>query len=377
MISLIIGVLGLGGCAAAWMADADRFFHAYLTAFVFWTTLALGGLFFTMLHHLTSARWSVVLRRISESLMMPLVWLVIAFVPLMLGAHSLYHWTDVEAVAHDPMLQAKSGFLNGGFFFGRTLFFFAVWTVLAIVLRKRSLLQDKSPERDHFPGMRKISAGGMLLFAMTLTLASFDWLMSLNPHWFSTIFGVYLFGGVFLAGLSSLALISVFLRRNGVLTKIVTVEHYHDLGKLMFAFVIFWAYIGFSQYFVIWMGNLPEETTWYLARWEGSWRTVSLVLLFGHFAIPFVGLIFHNVKRRPTLMAVAAIWLLVMHWVDLYWLVYPTFSPSGAVLGWIELMPMVGLGGLFVFIFWRSLSAEPLVPVGDPWLGDSIRFENR
>jgi phosphoglycerol transferase MdoB-like AlkP superfamily enzyme len=125
------------------------------------------------------------------------------------------------------------------------------------------------------------------------------------------------------------------------------------------------------------MGNLPEETTWYLARWEGSWRTVSLVLLFGHFAIPFVGLIFQNVKRRPTLMAVAAIWLLVMHWVDLYWLVYPTFSPSGAVLGWIELMPMVGLGGLFGFVFWRSLSAEPLVPVGDPWLGDSIRFENR
>ena len=212
----------------------------------------------------------------------------------------------------------------------------------------------------------------MLLFAMTVTFASFDWLMSLQPHWYSTIYGVYFFGGVFLSGLCFIAVIRWFLRRSGVLVSEVTVEHHHDLGKLMFAFIIFWAYIGFSQYFLIWYGNIPEETYWFLSRWEGGWKPVSLVLFYGHFALPFVVLIFQKVKRKIVLLGLAAIWILVMHWVDLYWLIYPSYQANFEGVGWIELAPMLGLGGLFIWLFWRRLASQPLIPINDPWLKDSI-----
>jgi len=334
-IALVIGVIGVLGSIGGWFTDPDRLFYSYLTAFTFWVSLALAGLFFTMLHYLTSARWSVVLRRISESMMIQLPWMILLFVPIIFGMHELYHWSHVEAVAADHLLQAKSVYLNVGFFTGRTVLYFGIWSACAILLWRRSLAQDRDPNSDHMPGLRRVAVIGMLLFAFTVTFASFDWLMSLQPHWYSTIFGVYFFGGCFLAGLSLMVVTSWLLRRQGVLRTSITPEHYHDLGKLMFAFVIFWAYIGFSQYFLIWYGNIPEETFWFLSRWEG-------------------------------------IWLLVMHWVDLYWLVYPSFQPQSAGVGWIEIAPMLGLGGLFMWRFWSSFSSAPLVPTGDPWVSDSL-----
>jgi hypothetical protein len=375
-ISLIVGVIGLVACAGAWYADSARFYHAWLTAFLFWLSMGLAGLFFTMLHYLTAARWSVVLRRISEALMMQLPWMIVAFIPVFLGMHDLFHWTHEEAVAQDHLLQWKSGYLNVSFFTVRAVVFFAVWTILALVLRKRSLAQDTKPKVDHVAGLRKVSAGGMLLFALTVTFASFDWLMSLEPHWFSTIFGVYFFGGLFLGGVSLMAIICWILRRGGVLRDSITVEHYHDLGKLMFAFTIFWAYIGFSQYFLIWYGNIPEETFWFLARWEGGWKTISLILVFGHFAIPFVILIFQQVKRRIALLGTVAIWYLIMHWLDQFWLVYPPSHKTNPGIGWIEIVPVLGLGGIFLWSFWRNFAAAPTVPVGDPWLEPSKKFVN-
>jgi len=376
-IALAVGLIGLAVAAVGWYIDSTRFYHAWLTAFVYWLSLGLAGLFFTMLHYLTAARWSVVLRRVSEGLMLQLPWMFVAFIPVLVGMHNLFHWTHEDAVAADHLLQGKSGYLNVGFFAVRAVVFCGIWTVLALMLRQRSLRQDASPEIDHVAGLRKLSAGGMLLFAATVTFASFDWLMSLEPHWYSTIFGVYFFGGLFLGGVSLIALISLFLRKSGVLRGSVTVEHYHDLGKLMFAFTIFWAYIGFSQYFLIWYGNIPEETFWFLARWEGGWKTTSLVLVFGHFALPFVLLIFRGVKRNLTMVGLIAAWYLLMHWVDMYWLVYPAYLEEGARIGWIEIAPVVGLGGVFFALFWRSFSARPAAPVGDPWLEDSIRFVNR
>lgn len=376
-VTLVIGLAGLLGSAGAWYTDATRFYHAWLTSFVFWLSLALAGLFFTMLHYLTAAKWSVVLRRISEALMMQLPWLILAFVPVLLGMHDLFHWSHAEAVAHDPALQAKSGYLNVGFFTARAVVIFVIWSVLALVLRKRSLAQDARPEIDHIAGLRKTSAAGMLLFAVTVTYAAIDWLMSLQPHWFSTIFGVYYFGGLFLSGVSLMAVICWILRRGGALKETITVEHYHDLGKLMFAFTIFWAYIGFSQYFLIWYGNIPEETVWFLSRWEGTWKPVSLILVFGHFALPFVVMIFQRVKRHIPLLGSVAIWYLIMHWVDLYWMVYPGYQPEGASFGWIEIVPMLGLGGIFLWLFWRTFTKHPTVPTGDPWLQQSINFVNQ
>jgi hypothetical protein len=376
-IALGIGLCGLVVSGLGWMTDASRFHHAWLTAFLFWLSLGLAGLFFTMLHYLTAARWSVVLRRVSEGMMLQLPWLAVAFIPVLLGLHDLFEWSHPEVVANDHLLQLKSGYLNVGFFVIRAVVYFGVWAILAYFLRKRSLAQDAQPQHDHISGLRKVSAIGMLLFAVTTTFASFDWLMSLAPHWYSTIFGVYYFGGTFLVGVSALALLSMFLRRNGILRESITVEHYHDLGKLMFAFIIFWAYIGFSQYFLIWYGNIPEETIWFLARWEGGWKSFSLVLLFGHFVIPFVFLIFRGVKRTIPLLGMGAALLVVMQWVDMYWLVYPVYLESGPQIGWIEIAPVIGLGGIFFAGFWRSFSSAPTVPVGDPWLEKSIKFVNQ
>jgi hypothetical protein len=375
-IALAVGGLGLLVSVLGWMSDSPRFYHAWLTAFMFFLSLGLAGMFFTMLHYLTASRWSVVLRRISESMMLQLVWLAAAFVPILFGLHDLFEWSHAEAVAQDHLLQGKSSYLNVRFFVARAAVYFAIWLLVAHFLRKRSLAQDAAPQHDQIPGLRRVSAAGMLLFAVTVTFAAFDWLMSLAPHWYSTIFGVYYFGGTFLVGVSAIALLSMFLRGNGILRDSIGAGHFHDLGKLMFAFVIFWAYIGFSQYFLIWYGNIPEETIWFQARWEGAWRELSLVLLFGHFVIPFVLLIFRGVKYTLPLLGTGAVLLLVMHWIDMYWLIYPVYYESGPQIGWIEVAPVIGLGGIFLAGFWRSFSSAATVPIGDPWLESSLKFVN-
>jgi len=376
LVTLVIGILGLIGSGLGWLNDAPRFYHAWLTAFVFWVTIALGGMFFTLLHHLTGATWSVVIRRIAECLMLQLPWLFLAFLPLLPGMHDLYHWSHEEAIAHDAILQAKAGFLNVSFFTIRSVIYFAVWSILAVVLYRTSLAQDASHKEEHTRKLRKVSAVGMLLFAVTVTFAAWDWLMSLDPHWFSTIFGVYVFAGCFFSSLAFLAGVSLWLRKRQVLSDVITVEHYHDLGKFMFGFTIFWSYIAFAQYLIIWYGNVPEETAWYLARWEGSWKTASLILFFGHFVIPFLVLLFRNVKRHMLTMRIIVIWFLVIHWVDIYWLVFPTHLEQGANLSWVELTTTIGLGGMFLWLFWQRLSAQALVPKGDSNLQVSIQYDN-
>ena len=373
---LAVGVVGLVLAVVGWMIDADRFFHAYLTAFVFWTSLGLGGLFFTMLHHLVGAKWSVVVRRLSECIMMTLPYMAALLIPALLGMHSLYHWSHADAVAHDQALQMKSGYLNVTFFTIRSVVYFAIWSYLAFRLYRLSLEQDKGDRDVITVQMKKVSAYGMLLFAVTLTYASFDWLMSLDPHWYSTIFGVYFFSGGLLSFVALTILIALALRRKRILAETITVEHYHDLGKLLFAFVIFWTYIGFSQYFLIWYGNIPEETIWYLKRWEGSWKAVSMVLLFGHFVLPFVALLFRATKRASAALWLLTVWILLMHWVDMYWLVYPSLLKEGASFSWIEPAAMLLVGGAFLWAFWSRFSRVPLVPVGDPKLQASINHVN-
>ncbi|MBD3257073.1 hypothetical protein GF377_01475 [candidate division GN15 bacterium] len=375
-VSIGIGIVGLALSVAAYAIDSHRFFHAWLTAFMFWVTMGLGGLFFTMLHHLTNSKWSVVVRRISENLMIQLPWMLVAFIPLLFGLHDLYHWTHADAVAHDELLQQKAPYLNATFFTIRGVVYFGLWSLIAIVLYRLSLKHDTTGDHDLIPKMRKYSAIGMLVFAPTITFAAFDWLMSMDPHWYSTIFGVYTFGGTFFGTLGLLVVILLCLRRKGVLKDIVTVEHYHDLGKLMFGFTVFWSYIAFSQYFLIWYGNIPEETVWYLHRWHGNWKVLSLILLFGHFMLPFVVLIFRNTKRNLYMMGFFAIWFLLMHWIDMYWLVYPTLMDEGFSISWMEAGTVAGLGGVFVWMFWRRLTAHALVPVNDPNLQKSINFVN-
>jgi hypothetical protein len=374
--ALLVGLFGLALSAIGWIVDPHRFFHAYLVAICFWVAIALGALFFTMLHHLVGARWSVVIRRLSESVMMTLPYLAVLFIPLLFGFHSLYHWSHPEAVAADELLMKKAGYLNTPFFVVRTLFCFTIWSLLARYLYNLSIKQDKGFNQTDVDKMKRVSAIGMIVFALTVTVAAWDWLMSLDSHWYSTIFGVNYFSAGLVTAISLFAIIAIILRKNGILSQTITVEHYHDLGKLMFAFTIFWTYVNFSQYFLIWYGNIPEETVWYLNRWEGSWKIASLVLLFGHFVIPFIVLMFRNSKRNLPILASVGILIVLMHYVEMYWLVYPTFSKQGVSANWLEPVPLIGIGGVFFWAFWMRFSKQPLVPINDPKRDASIHHVN-
>jgi hypothetical protein len=371
-LALAVGVIGLAGAAAGFFVDRAQFAHSWLVAFVFWLSIALGALFFTMLHHLVGARWSVVLRRLAENIMSTLPVMALFAVPVFLCLHELYHWSHPELVATDRLLAGKAPFLNPTFFIVRTALYFVIWILLARLLRAGSLAQDAGHTGAFTARMRKVSAPGMILFAISITFAAFDWLMSLDAHWYSTIFGAYVFAGTVLGMLAFLTLVVMRLHAHGVLTEAISTEHYHDLGKLLFSFVIFWAYMAFSQYMLIWYANIPEETIWFLHRGEGSWLSVSLVIVFGHFAIPFFALFPQPAKRSRVLMTCMALWLLLVHWIDLYWIVMPGLHPHGAFVSWQDVACTLGIGGVFVAYFWRQTAARPLVPVADPLLDASI-----
>jgi len=375
-VALGLGIGGLVLSAVGYLVDPAQFFHSYLTAFVFWLTIGLGGIFFTMLHHLVGARWSVVLRRLAEAIGANTPWMIIFFIPLLAGMHELYHWTHAEAVASDQLLQAKAPYLNVGFFIVRAVFYFAVWLLLAYGLYRLSLKQDSGHTEEIRKKMVRLSAPGMIAFAVTITFASFDWLMSLDAHWYSTIFGVYIFSGALVGILSFMTITAVYLRKKNILAETITVEHYHDLGRLTFAFTVFWAYMAFSQYFLIWYANIPEETVWFLHRWEGGWKTLSLVLVLGHFVIPFFILITRGAKRKPGFLKIIVIWMFLMHLVDLYWVVMPSLHHHGVHLSWIDPVTVIGIGGIFCWLFWRRLLSQPLVPVGDPGLDESINISH-
>ncbi len=375
-ISLTIGIVGLALSLLGYFMDSKQFFHSYLTAFMFWTSIGLGGLFFVMIHHLTSATWSIVLRRLFENIMCALPVMAVLALPIIAGIGDLYHWSHHDAVASDHLLQDKAPYLNTTFFIIRMVGYFLIWFVLARLLYKTSLEQDTGSNKAHIAKMRKISAPGIILFAFTLTFASFDWLMSLDAHWYSTIFGAYVFAGGVVSMFSFTVLFVMYFKRNGILGKEVTVEHYHDLGKLIFTFVVFWGYMAFSQYFLIWYGNIPEETVWFLHRWQGSWKIFTLLIVFGHFGVPFFGLFPQDAKKNKIVLTTMALWVLLMHWVDLYWLVMPSLYHEGAHLSWMDLTTMLGVGGVYVWVFWRKVISQPLLPVNDPRLRNSMNFVN-
>ena len=354
-----------------------QFFYSYLTAFVFWLTIGLGALFLTTLHHLTGSVWSVVLRRVYENIMSVVPYFLILLIPVFFGIHELYHWSHKEAVAANAILAKKAAFLNPTFFILRSVLYFGVWYLISRLLCGFSLKQDQNKaSAEAIKRVRATSAGGVILFALTITFAAFDWIMSLDAHWYSTIFGVYLFSGSTLAALAFITLLLIILRDKGILADKVTVEHYHDLGKLLFTFTVFWAYIAFSQYFLIWYANIPEETIWYQHRWIGGWKAVSLLLVFGHFVVPFFILMIRSNKRNFAVLAVMCVWLLFIHWIDIYWLVQPSLHQHGASFSWMDLTLFLGMGGIFIYLFMKKSARYGLLPLNDPQMERSIRTRN-
>jgi hypothetical protein len=382
----VLGAVGVAALAAGFglgllqRDDLRYFFHAYLVDFAFFLSISLGALFFVALHHVCRAGWSVAVRRLAEIFLGNLVLLAVLFLPILLamtaGNHSLYRWIDPRALAADELLRHKAGWLSVWFFALRAVVYFVAWTLLARFFFRRSLQQDRSGEPRLTIQMERFSGPALLILAGTLTLAAFDWLMSLEPAWSSTIFGVYYFSGAAVGFLAALVLVALAVQASGRLTGTITTEHYHDLGKLLFGFVVWWGYIAFSQYMLIWYGNIPEETAYYLKRQTGPWAAVSLALLFGQLLIPFLGMLSREVKRRRLLLGFWAAWLLAFHWLDVYWLVMPNLSPDRLPAGPIDLCLLIGIGGLYGAGMLAAAGRRPLVPLKDPRLGESLAFEN-
>jgi len=373
---LWVGIIGILLSAVGFLLNHERSLQSYLVAFIFWMSLGLGALFFTMLHHLSGAVWSVVVRRISETMMANLPFMAIFFLPLFFGLDELFAWAHHDSGAAHDLMAKKSPYLNIPFFIIRAAAYFLIWSVLVYFLYRTSTRQDEGHTAQHDRRFRKVSALGMVLFAFTCTFAAIDWLMSLDPQWYSTIVGVYFFAGSVSAFLPLLILISLYLRRQNILADEITLEHYHDLAKLTFAFNILWSYMAFSQYFIIWYGNIPEETAWYRHRWGGPWSPVSLFLPFAHFVVPFFVLMSRAAKRNIKVLVFISLWLLLAHWIDMSWLILPNFAHHGAIYSWTDLTCTLGLGGFFLFLFWRRLAAHPVVPVDDPRLQESTEFVN-
>src|SRR5687767_12348994 len=276
-------LVGAVGCVILGMGHAKQFFFSWLVSFLFFLTLALGALFFVLIQYASQGGWGVVLRRIGETTFVMLPVMAALSLPVFLGMRDLYSWTVPGAAEHDALLRWKAPYLNVPFFLIRAALYFGIWSGIAILYYRGSRGQDVTGDPGVSARLRRLAGPAIIVLALTQTFASVDWIMSLTPHWYSTMFGVYFFAGSFVGFIALLSVVAAAMRRAGLLDTVISAEHLHDIGKLLFAFTVFWTYIAFSQFFLMWYANLPEETVWYQARMEGSWMTVSLVLMAGHF----------------------------------------------------------------------------------------------
>ena len=372
----VVGVAGLVATAGLGMGDARQALFSYLVAFLYFLSLGLGGLFFVLVQFAARAGWSVAVRRMAENVMGVLPLFVLLFLPVAAGVHSLYHWTHADLVAADEVLRGKRAYLNAPFFYVRATAYLFAWSGLALWYRRRSIRQDTSGDHRLTRTMQRASGPAILIFGITVTFAAVDWIMSLDPHWFSTIFGVYYFSGSVVAFFALLALVSVALATRGPMHDLVNAEHFHDVGKLLLAFVAFWAYIAFSQYFLIWYANIPEETVWFAHRMEGSWKWASVALALTHFVVPLFFLLPRTIKRKPATLVAGSVWVLAAHYLDIYWQVMPVLHHHGVHVAATDATAMFGVGGLFVSgVAWLT-TRTALLPKRDPRLPESLSFEN-
>lgn len=358
----------LGGLKAA----PDRAWTSFLINHFFFMSLAIGALFFVAIQFLTSAMWSVTVRRLAEAMTSYLPLVLVTSLILVAGMGVLYHWTHPEVVAGDIMLEGKMPYLNTPFFIARMIGSVLIWILFARLFVGRSLRQDVTKEVSLTHKNKSTAPVFLILFSITYSMLSFDQMMSVDPHWFSTMFGVYCFAGMFYTTLAMICILAIVLKRQGYLMGFVTDDHLHDLGKFMFAFSVFYAYIAFSQFMLVWYANLPEETGYYLRRLTSEWTPVSIFLVVGKFLAPFFVLLPRGQKRRENVLLAVAVWMLFAHWVDLAWLVQPEFFKEGIKIGWVEIGVTVGFFGLFALAVMRFLSRNSVVAIGDPRLQQSL-----
>ncbi len=356
-----------------------RFFQAYLVAWVFVFGTVLGAMALLMVQHLSGGAWGIVIRRPLEAAVRTMPIMALLFLPIALGVHDLYHWSHEDAVAADPMLQFKAPYLNATFFYIRQVLYFAIWIAMGRMLTTWSEEQDRTGDPGLVRKLSILSGGGLVVYALTVTFAVVDWTMSVNPHWFSTMWGPLYMAGQGLSALSFTIFVLILLSQTAPLNRVITPHHFHDLGKLLFAFLMLHAYLSFSQFLIIWSANLKEEIPHYLIRWDSGYQYVSLFMIVGHFALPYVLLLSRDIKRDIKRLRLIVGWVVLARIVDYYWHVAPEFHPAGLSLGLLDFAVPIALGGIFLALFAANLKKHALLPVQDPGLpkdqamADSLR----
>jgi hypothetical protein len=368
-LALIVGVVALALCGAGLTLNKAQFFQSYLFGYLFWFGITVGCFSVVALHHLVGGGWGFVIQRLLESGSRTLPLMFVFFLPLFFGMQDLYSWTRPEAAA-DKILQQKAPYLNVPFFWSRAVFYFAVWGVFIYFLNKWSHEQDRTGYPLLTLKIEKIAGPALVLYVLTMTFAAFDWVMSLEPHWFSTIFGVIFVVG---QGLTTLAFAIIgvrLLEAREPIAGVIQTKHFHDLGTLMFAFVLLWAYVSFSQFFIIWSGNLPEEITWYRHRVHGGWGAMAMVIVIFHFFVPFGLLLLRKTKQRSKVLVKIAVAMFFMRFVDLFWTVAPNFNEGKFGVHWMDVLAPLGIGGIWIAMFISQLKGRALMPVNDPRLAE-------
>lgn len=375
--SLALAAIGAVGLVIGAFVNPPQLFYAYLTAYAFAVSIAGGALIFLMIGHAMNAGWPVVVRRLTETIVASLPLLALLFVPLLFGLHSLYPWTRPETLGEEGMrsVMAKRPYLEVPFFVVRSAIYLAVWVVIGGLLRRWSLARDADPGIESSGKMRALSAGALPAVAVTFSFASFDWLMSLTPTWFSTMYPVYWFAGGFVAALALLVLLTFAAQDGGWLPEI-SLPHYYALGRMLLAFVIFWAYAAYFQFFLIWITDRPDEVTFFADRVRGPWRVLTVVLVVLQFVAPFFALLSYRLKHRPRQLAFVAAWVLAAHYLDVHWLVMPAVRPR-APFHWLDLAALLAVGGACTAFSATRLRGRAIVPINDPELPRALRYESR
>ncbi|MCX7880401.1 MAG: quinol:cytochrome C oxidoreductase [Ignavibacteria bacterium] len=373
-LSLPIFAIGLLGLVAGFIVNPTQASFNLVVIMAWLLSIGVGSMFFIGIEYLSGAVWSVPFRRIAEINSSLILIMPILAIPIILNIHSLYHWTHQDVLATDEILQRKSPYLNETFFIIRNIIYYAVWVIFYFLLTYFSNKQDLTKDQQLTRRNTVVSAIFMPFFALTLTFFAIDWLMSLEPHWYSTIFGVYYFSGTVLAAISAFTYISIKLNEEGYLVDNLKPDHFYSMGALLFAFTNFWAYIAFSQFMLIWYANLPEETFWFINRGVGSWLYMSIGIIFVKFIVPYILLLPQPAKMNPSRLKFASLWILFAHYYDLFWIVMPTFSKERLIFGWIEIASVVFAVGTIMAIFLLFSKNRNLVPIGDPKLKRSLEF---
>jgi hypothetical protein len=367
---LIAGILGVvlavAGFLMAGEHGLDRFFQAYLVAYTFWMGVVLGSLALLMVQHLSGGVWGVVLRRPFEAAVRTIPFMAVLFVPIVLGMHSLYEWSHEGITATDPIIAEKALYLNTTFFLARQVIYFAVWGTLGFLLTRWSAEHDRTGDPRLLKKMETLSGGGIVVYFLTVTFAMVDWTMSVNPHWFSTIWGMLYIGGQGLSAFAFGICVLVMLAHQAPLDRVLTSHHFHDLGKLLFAFLMLWAYLSFSQFLIIWSANIPEEIPHYLNRWENTWKFLSIFIVVGHFMVPYALLLSRDLKRNYGKLRIIATWLLCARVAEYYWHIMPELHRDGFTMTLLDIALPLAIGGLFISLFVSQLGGRSLLPVNDP-----------